>query len=233
MDMSREQSSSTPTSTANSTSTATSITATATSTEDSPVSSGSGSDDPFDQDDSFLVQCSQAIEEKEFQRKPQQPQQPSVDSNSNHHQFKVPRPTVVTKTVDAPASTHASGDASVFDDDDAEEFESLLSQIEIPETVASSGAKPSKNIHSERKISATWSLSSKSTTAVSSGQSKPNSSVETRSMTSMTNRATSRALQVPKPVLPLRDGPSSNASPNLVSNFCRDVAPSPWAVVNE
>lgn len=85
----------------------------------------SDSSDPFDEDDSFLVECSQAIEEKALTSNIQPN---SIQPNCNH-EFKMPS-CVEPSTSELKAST--SHEVSVFDDDD-DEFEMMLSQIEIPE----------------------------------------------------------------------------------------------------
>ena len=118
-------------------------------------------EDPFDKDDSFFVQCSQALDEEEVKSSSRR----SLDSNSNHT-FKVPEvkriaSPLIPTTKSLPAtSTNAKGtlpkslpvptsksstatstsskpvsskvDDNFFDDEDDGEFEMLLSQIELP-----------------------------------------------------------------------------------------------------
>jgi hypothetical protein len=119
----------------------------------------SSTGDPFDADDSFLVQCSQAIEDTvtsvshshrstdtsvnhshrttdTFTNTNANDSHRSTDSNGHHshrttdtnanHRFKVP------ETKPAVSKPDLRADSTVFDEDDSEEFEMLLSQIEIP-----------------------------------------------------------------------------------------------------
>jgi hypothetical protein len=115
-------------------------------------------EDPFDKDDSFFVQCSQALDEDEMKSSSGR----SLDSNSNHT-FKVPEvkripspliPATKSSTVTSlvtkgslskslsmptsksdtapPSSSSSKVEDNFFDDEDDGEFEMLLSQIELP-----------------------------------------------------------------------------------------------------
>ncbi len=118
-------------------------------------------DDPFDKDDSFLLQCSQALDEYEIKSRSTR----SLDSNSNHT-FKVPEvkriasPLIQTAKSSTATSTVTSASLAksftvspsksstvtttetfnavssktddFFDDGDDGEFEMMLSQIELP-----------------------------------------------------------------------------------------------------
>ena len=110
---------------------------------ESPLNNTWDEDDPFGQDDSFLVQCSQAIDEdltRQSAMSKSSSSSNSLDSNSNHT-FKKPELTVKKLSSSKPSSTMTSSSSivtsqassnDVFDDDDSEEFEMLLSQIDIP-----------------------------------------------------------------------------------------------------
>ena len=113
---------------------------------ESPLNNTWDEDDPFGQDDSFLVQCSQAIDEDLTRQSAMSKSSSmsassnSLDSNSNHT-FKKPELTVKKLSSSKPSSTMTSSSSivtsqassnDVFDDDDSEEFEMLLSQIDIP-----------------------------------------------------------------------------------------------------
>ena len=120
-------------------------------------------EDPFAEDDSFLVECSQAIDKMTSSNATSSSNMSSssntfnssnsLDSNSNH-KFKLPEavkkhPSPQTLTFNSKSKTSTvaprlstkpiqNGDSSVFDEDDSEEFEMLLSQFELPAETASS-----------------------------------------------------------------------------------------------
>ena len=151
-------------------------------------------DDPFGQDDSFLVQCSQAIDEdltrQSAMSKSSSKSNPSsmsssansLDSNSNHT-FKKPEMTIKklsSSSLSRPASTVTSSNSTVtsqtssndvFDDDDSEEFEMLLSQIDIPKVPSPQNPNSFKTTtattHSKQTLLAKQGLPSTTVTASS------------------------------------------------------------------
>jgi len=169
--------------------------------EESLIKSDAGSDDPFDQDDSFLVQCSQAIEEKVKSSNPPV----GIGSNFNHH-FKVPQLAREAQTDAASSKVTATetndDDTSIFDDD---EFETLLSQIEIPEAI-STGTSHDKSAPLCQSFAPSTTSTSLSSSA-SSGRQPSGPSA---------NWCSSTPVQLLKPILvqPLND--SSRANPNMV-----------------
>lgn len=119
--------------------------------DESPKPSLSDTSDPFAKDDSFLVMCSQAIDEKLSKPSTSNKKDSPLDSNSNHtssHTFKMPKFEPKKKTHSPPRESSSVTESNVFDEDDAEEFEMLLSQIDIPAEPVTDFAKikPSKSV---------------------------------------------------------------------------------------